>query len=166
MKSSKFEYLRLSPEATEILDCIFRYVERYQRSPDILDNAASDVMDGWKLNSDKEVQELRKKKILVSVKEKDTDGSHHTWVLTEYGQSLIKSALEQKRIRQNEPQARSIIQEFAKHVIDTKHAGVTLDSSELSLGDQMKELRIAAVTLGLDKTIAHLTDILNTSKPG
>lgn len=72
----------LTLEAGRLFYAIIAYAKRYKRSSTILDNAASDVMDGWKEKTDPEVKELIHKEII--------ERCAGSWVLTEKGKQIIK----------------------------------------------------------------------------
>lgn len=75
----------LSLDACRLFYAIVNYVRRYEtlyrNDPASLRNAASDVMDGWKLGRDPEVAELIRRRIIRKVES--------TWILTEYGCGLV-----------------------------------------------------------------------------
>jgi hypothetical protein len=83
---------KLGLKAIRLFYRIAAYCARYE--PAMKDeysfrSAASDVMDGTYLGSDKEVKELTRKGIIRGVRLKGAMGGR-TWELTDYGMSLIR----------------------------------------------------------------------------
>lgn len=71
----------LSVAACQLLYRIIAYVRRYKHNRDDLPHAASDVMDGLHRNSDPEVIELKRLRLIRSVR----CGRIRTWELTDEG---------------------------------------------------------------------------------